>query len=349
MPGHNPPTDHAPREPAMQDTFYRLFLMLHALPAYPRRIDTFAIEQQLAAADCYVSRRTIQRDLNKLSVNLPIERDDAKPAGWCWSKDAKALTLPALDPHAALAWQLARAHLERLLPTATLEHLAPQFRRAGETLDQYGNGLRKWPDKIRVLPRGPAQATPAIAAEVQSVIYDALLREQRVRVSYRPNIAQEAREYVISPLGLVVRDRVSYLIGALQDAPEPRQFALHRVMAAELLESPAAIPAGFDLDHYIRQGEMGFPSGKTIALRVAFTPMAALQVRECPLSADQTVTLGETEEDDVIITATVPDSMELRWWLLSFGDDAAILEPAELREWFGEVAGNLVGYYEECR
>lgn len=111
----------------MQDTFYRLFLMLHALPAYPRRIDTFAIEQQLAAADCYVSRRTIQRDLNKLSINLPIERDDAKPAGWCWSKDAKALTLPALDPHAALAWQLARAHLERLLPTATLEHLAPQL------------------------------------------------------------------------------------------------------------------------------------------------------------------------------------------------------------------------------
>ena len=57
------------------------------------------------------------------------------------------------------------------------------------------------------------------------------------------------------------------------------------------------------------------------------------------------VTEGETEEDDVVITATVPDSMELRWWLLSFGDEVEVLGPPALRAWFCEVAGNLAGYY----
>ncbi len=333
----------------MQDAFIRLFLMLHALPTFPRKRDTLGIQKQLAAAGHNVSRRTIQRDLIRLSQSMPIVSDNAKPAGWGWSRDARVTNLPALDPHAALAWQLARAHLERLLPTATLDHLAPQFRQAGDTLDQYGNGLRTWPDKIRVLPRGPKQATPAIAAEVQSVIYDALLREKRARVRYRPNLAKEAKEYEINPLGLVVRDHVSYLICTLWDYAEPRQLVLHRMLAAELLDTPATCPQGFDLDAYIRQGEMGFPSGETIALRVAFTPMAALQVRECPLSADQTVTEGETAEDDVVIAATVPDSMELRWWLLSFGDGAEILAPPALRAWFREVAGTMAGYYEEDR
>jgi len=56
---------------------------------------------------------------------------------------------------------------------------------------------------------------------------------------------------------------------------------------------------------------------------------------ECPLSADQTVTEGKN--DDILIAATVPDSLELRWWLLSFGDDAEVLEPPKLRDWYREV------------
>lgn len=331
----------------MQDTFIRLLLILQALQPFPRKVNTSVIRNQLAAAGHNVSLRTIQRDLLKLSESLPIASDNAKPVGWCWSKNARIMNLPALDPHAALVLQLARTHLERLLPAATLEHIAPQFRQARETLDQYGNGLRKWPDKIRVLPRGPEQAAPTIQPDVQTVIYDALLQEKRARVSYRKNLAQTAKEYEINPLGLIVRDRVSYLIGTIGDFSDLRQFALHRMQSAELLDVPATCPEGFNLDAYIRQGEMGFPSGDTLALQVAFTPAAAVQVRECPLSADQTVTEGETEEDDVLITATVPDSMELRWWLLSFGDDAEVLEPPELRAWFGEVAGNLVGYYDD--
>jgi predicted DNA-binding transcriptional regulator YafY len=347
MTRHNPPTANTQPGNLMQANLARLIIMLTALPTFPRKLDTGKLRQQLLAAGHDVDLRTVQRDLNNLSNTYAISNDGAKPAGWYWHKDAKPISLPALDPHAALVLQLARTHLERLLPAATLDHLTPQFRQARETLDQYGNGLRKWPDKIRVLPRGPEQATPTIRPDVQSVIYDALLREKRARVSYRKNLAQTAKEYEINPLGLIVRDRVSYLICTIGDFSDLRQLALHRMQSAELLDAPATCPQGFDLDAYIRQGEMGFPSGDTLALQVAFTPAAAVQVRECPLSADQTVTEGETEEDDILITATVPDSMELRWWLLSFGDDAEVLEPPELRAWFREVAGNLVGYYDD--
>jgi predicted DNA-binding transcriptional regulator YafY len=347
MTRHNPTTTNTQPGNLMQANLARLIIMLTALPTFPRRLETGKLRQQLFAAGHDVDLRTVQRDLNNLSNTYAISNDGAKPAGWYWDKDAKPISLPALDPHAALVLQLARTHLERLLPAATLDHLAPQFRQARETLDQYSNGLRKWPDKIRVLPRGPKQATPSIQPDVQSVIYDALLQERRARVSYQKNLAQTAKEYEINPLGLVVRDRVSYLICTIGDFTDLRQLVLHRMQTAELLDAPAACPEGFDLDTYIRQGEMGFPCGDTLTLQVAFTPAAAVQVKECPLSADQTVTEGETEEEDILITATVPDSMELRWWLLSFGDEAEVLEPPELRAWFREVAGNLVGYYDD--
>lgn len=332
----------------MQANLARLIIMLSALPTFPRKLDTGSLRQQLLAAGHDVDLRTVQRDLNNLSHYYPITNDGAKPAGWYWNKDAKPISLPALDPHAALVLQLAHQHLDRLLPAATLDHLTPHFRLARETLDRYGNGLRKWPDKIRVLPRGPAQAAPTIRPEVQAAVYDALLREKRMRIRYRRNLAQKAKDYEISPLGLIVRDRLSYLIATLADTAEIRQFALHRVQSAAWLDAPSTCPEGFDLDAYVRLGEMGFPNGETLALQVAFTPAAAVQVRECPLANDQTVSEGETEEDDVVITATVPDSMELRWWLLSFGDEVEVLGPPALRAWFGEVVGNLVGYYENA-
>lgn len=331
----------------MSDNCYRHFLILKSLPRLPQKIDIQRILQQLAAVDRSVTERSLQRDLNKLSGTYPIVSDGAKPAGWSWTREAVMMNLPALDPHEALAMQLAQSYLERLLPSATLDHLEPQFRLAAETLDKHGNGLRKWPDKIRVLPRGPALATPKVNPEAQTTLYDALLKEKRVRIHYRKSATEESNEYELNPLGLIVRDRVSYLIATAGDYLDPRQYALHRVESAEILDTPAVCPKGFDIDAFIRQGEMAFATGRNIHLRFALAPSAARQLRECPLAPDQTIIEAETEDGYPIIEATVQDSMELRWWLQSFGDEAKILEPSDLREAFRDVANNLAGYYDD--
>ncbi|NTV95365.1 MAG: WYL domain-containing protein [Thiobacillus sp.] len=328
----------------MRDTFHRQLLILNAIPRYPRKIGTDSIKCQLSSAGHEVSLRTIQRDLVKLAETLPIVCDDAKPGGWSWAKDAQAMDLPALDPHAAVTLQLAKTYLERLLPQATLAHLAPQFLLAAETLDAHGNGLRKWPDKIRVLHRGPNLATPEVNPTAQAELYEGLLKEKQVRIQYRSPQAESAKEYVINPLGLVVRDRITYLVCTFQGYTDPRHIALHRVEFAERLDEPVSVPDGFDLDTFIRNGELDFATGGTIRLRFALSENAAVQLRECPLSVDQEIEPSE-EEGYVITTATVQDSWELRWWLLSFGDEAEVLEPASLREVFRQVTVNTAVYY----
>jgi predicted DNA-binding transcriptional regulator YafY len=329
----------------MRNTFHRQVLILQAVPRYPRRISTEAIRRTLSAAGHEISLRTIQRDLIKLSEKMPIVCDDAKPAGWSWSKDSEVMVLPALDPHAAVTLQLAKTYLERLLPQATLDHLAPQFRLAEETLDAYGNGLRKWPDKIRVSHRGPNLATPKVDRNAQAELYEGLLKEKQVRIKYRGHQAENAREYVINPLGLVVRDRITYMVCTFQGYNDPRHIALHRVESAEKLDVPATAPDGFDLDAFLRKGELDFATGETIRLRFAMSEIAAFHLRECPLSADQEIEPSEAE-GYVIISATVQDSWELRWWLLSFGDEAEVVEPIELRSLIGKVAKGVAEYYQ---
>ncbi|MBC7944090.1 MAG: hypothetical protein H7X91_02215 [Burkholderiales bacterium] len=85
----------------MNDTLLRQWM----IPRLPRKIDTLTLQSKLEQQDYRIDVRTIQRDLNKLSRALPLIGDEARPQGWSWRADAKALDVPALDPQEALAFQ----------------------------------------------------------------------------------------------------------------------------------------------------------------------------------------------------------------------------------------------------
>lgn len=329
----------------MNDTLLRQWAMLRLIPRHPRKIDTGRLLDGLNRQGFQTTLRTVQRDLNNLSRALPLESDEAKPQGWWWSHEAETLDMPALDPQAALTFKLVEGYLQPLLPVATLDYLRPWFKSAAGVLEKHGNGLSKWPDKIRVLSRGQPQLAPQVDADAQMAIYQALLEEKRVAVVYLPSHIGAEREYEISPLALVVRDQVVYLVCTMWEYDDLRQLALHRVVSATLLDSSIRRPAGFDIDAYIAQGEFGFPHGGPIRLEVKFAASVALHLAECPLSEDQQI--SEIDADSVLLRATVQDTQELRWWLQSFGDEVEVRGPEALREEFKEIAGKLGKIYSD--
>jgi predicted DNA-binding transcriptional regulator YafY len=71
-------------------------------------------------------------------------------------------------------------------------------------------------------------------------------------------------------------------------------------------------------------------SGEPLRLVARLWKRAGLHLLETRLAADQVV---EDEGDDHFrVTATVNDTAQLRWWLLSFGSKVEVLEPQGLRE-----------------
>lgn len=327
------------------DTLLRHWRMLREIPRYPRRVSTTDILERLLAAGFDATLRTVQRDLIKLSASLPLLGDDSKPQGWSWLADAPQIDLPALEPHTALVFHFAEQYLQALLPASTLSYLAPWFHTAAGVLDCQGTALANWRNKVRILAPGQPQLPAQIDPEVQRVISQALLLEKRVDLRYRPRDALDDRQYEASLQGLVVRDHVIYLVCTLRDYADVKQLVMSRIQSAELLDKSARSLPGFKLDDYIAQGEFGMPlSGSVlIELVVEVKRKAASTFIERPLAANQRV--EDVDDDTVRLTVDVPDTLELRRWLLGFGPLAVVCSPDNLRHDLREMIRQMQENY----
>lgn len=332
---------------SMSTTLPRVMAMLRHIPRFPRKIDTTALMERLSNAGYAISLRSIQRDLNELATILPLVADSARPQGWSWQADAEEFHLPFLDPQAAMTFHLVERYLNTLLPESTLTYLAPWFKTARAVLQANDHGVTHWPEKVRVLPRGLRLQSPHVDAAVHATLGEALLHERQVNIRYLQRRATEARDYVVHPLGMVVRDTVTYLVCTMWEFTDVRQLALHRMHAVTLLDTTCRRPDGFSLDSYIAGGAFGYPeSSDTLALEVLFTVDAAAHLFECPLASDQRIVV---ERPGIVrVSATVLDTKELRWWLLGFGDQVTVLGPAKLRDQMRTHAYNMASHYEQA-
>ena len=69
----------------MADNFLRYLMLLREIPRAPKRVDTATLARRLEERGIGVTRRTLQRDLERLSATFPLACDDAtKPYGWSW-------------------------------------------------------------------------------------------------------------------------------------------------------------------------------------------------------------------------------------------------------------------------
>lgn len=329
------------------ETLYRQWVMLTKIPRYPRKITVPGLKDILLGEGYTVDTRTIQRDLNKLSISFPLSNDtEGRKNYWFWIEDAAVQDLPGMDPVTALAFEMAESYLEPLLPKATLELLQPYFVRAREVLNEQSDSLlRKWPDKVAVIERGPTLQKPDIDPDVQRVVYQALLEEKPVQASYHPRGAEQAKDYLLHPLGIVSRMGVIYLICTLWDYDDVKQFALHRFTQAEITNKPMNIKANFSLTHYIEEDKQFAYKieDKPIQLKVLFDAKTAGHLAETPLAENQV--LRPQADGRVLLQADVINTLELRWWLQGFGDNVEVLSPDSIRTKFKAIARQLEKIY----
>jgi predicted DNA-binding transcriptional regulator YafY len=319
------------------DTIYRQWLVLGMIPRQPRSRSTAEIHDALTAQGLTVERRTVQRDLERLSTLFPLVSEaDGPGLNWAWLSGGAMQEIPAMSPATALTFQLARDYLEGLFPPSLMAVLGPYFDRATAVLAE--SNLGHWRDKVRLVESGPALATPELAPEVRDQVYHALLEEQQLEAGYYSRSRDSHARRRIHPLGLVGRDGVYYLVARVDDKPEPRQLALQRMDAPVVLDEPVEPPPGFDLDQYLEdQAAFAYPRNPgQIALHLHVSQEVAFHLQERPLSSDQS--LEPLDDGGYRVAATVADTDALRWWLLGFGPRVRVAGPAHLR---AEIATEL--------
>lgn len=315
-----------------QHTIARQWQLLKLIPSRAPGLEAKVLTQQLQDAGFKVSKRTVERDLQELSLLFPLQcNEKSKPYGWYWMRDA-SLDIPGIPLAEALSLTLVEAQMRQLLPASLLSSLNMRFNQAHNTLQslQHANANARWPDKVASVSADMHLLPPKINSDVLQLVQQALLDDKQLEVSYHALHQNAVKQYRLNPLGLVQRGQVSYLIASSEPYTDPLRFAIHRFHSVEPTDTPAVIPTEFNLQRYLASGAMEFSEGDSIKLEFVAKPVLAHLLLETPLSAD--MFSNQLENGDYHISATVHKGWQLNLWLMSQSSYLTVLAPQDIRE-----------------
>ena len=310
-----------------------LRMSLEILKRIPRgrKISAPELHGQLQAAGFKRDLRTVQRQLDILSEDFDIERDErSRPYGYCWKPNSTGFALPVLNEHESVLLTLAEQQLRSLLPAKMMKSMEGFFEQARlQNIPASGQQTTtRWLDKVRVVSLYPRLLPPFIPEGVFENVSDALYSDHWLEISYQNARGRETQARVM-PLGLAQQGSRLLLACRFEDYDDDRSLALHRMTRAHNTGLPFERPNGFDLQRYDDDGRFAFGQGKTIQIVFRLPVNVGLHLTESRLSADQTEKqIGDQYE----FSATVVESQQLRWWLRSFGPLLTLISPKSLLE-----------------
>jgi predicted DNA-binding transcriptional regulator YafY len=101
----------------------------------------------------------------------------------------------------------------------------------------------------------------------------------------------------------------------------------------------------FDLYEYLGRAWSLIPEGRLYHIRLKFLPLVAHNVAEVQWHSTQRAQWNE--DGSVILTFRVDGLGEISWWILGYGDQVQVLEPAALRRKVQERAQAIIENYKK--
>ncbi len=152
------------------------------------------------------------------------------------------------------------------------------------------------------------------------------------------------RAYFLEPDAAL---RSVYLICFDEGADAMRTFKVERIRSATLLADQYQIPDDFDPDRWLAHswGIWSSDTTPTVDVRLRFDASVAHRVREAVWHRSQR--LIDLPKGGVELTVTVAGIVEIRPWILSWGDGVEVLEPPELRDSVAEAVRAAAERYGE--
>lgn len=320
-------------------TVSRQWELLRQLPSKSPGTTTAELATRLHSAGYKISRRTIERDLIDLSLMFPLQCNDrCAPYGWYW-KPGVSVELQGITLTEALSLALVEDAIRPLLPNSMLRVLEPRFNHARQKLKTLSeeNHAARWLDKVASVRPDLNLLAPDIPEEILETLQQALLEEKQLQCRYYSAHSDKMSQLTLNPLALVQRGLITYLIGTAPPYNDVRQFAAHRFRELTIIPSATQGLKDFNLQAYLNTDALQFGNTERIAFQAWLSEKQARLLRETPLSADMALTdLGKS--NGYRVTATISDSWQLQWWILSLGDALVVEKPQSLRE---QIAGKL--------
>jgi len=126
---------------------------------------------------------------------------------------------------------------------------------------------------------------------------------------------------------------------------EVRIFALDRIKMLHQTKETFKVPEDFNLDDSMGSS-FGVYQGPPVHIKVWFHADVAGYIREKTWHGSQKI--YQQDDGSIIFEAEVAGTDEIRFWIMTWGSKAMVLEPESLREEIrGEAEGMLKGYQKD--
>lgn len=315
----------------LEEQFTRLMQILQLIESEPWKWDAAGLEERFG-----VSRATIERDIAILRQWGQIKRKQGKfglmemkflPTSFS-AVEALALRIAGTTfaEHAGAAYKDALATALKKIDLALPQKLSAEVKKA----------------------EGRVAVSQPVVREFSSDIYqslqNAVMRHHPVDITYFSRSHGEPTKRRVDPYGLTFRIGAWYVVGYCHLRKDIRTFSLDRIRWLRVEDKLRfRYPSDFNLQEWLARGWQLQSGGEPTEVVVRFGPKIASWILGGQWHPTQS--LEKNRDGSVTFRVTVSGSEEMKYWIMSFGEDAEVIAPEALRRSVVETARRMVELY----
>jgi len=291
------------------------------------------------AQRCSVCERTVYRDLQAIESELgvPVWEEGSKRG------IAEGYALPPIPftlPEALnifLSARLMQNYSRRYNP-----HMASTFMKLNSVVPSpLREQIQKTIDWLDKQPRNDKQLV------ILGELAKAWVSQHKVLIRYKALAEKEPMERVIEPYFIepAAPGHSSYVIAYSHRVHAVRTFKIERIEDIHILGDTYAIPSDFDAINYLSSSWGIVVDGEVETIKLRFSPQIARIIAETVWHPSQV--LEPQSDGALIMILKVTNTIDLRAWILGWGEEVEVLEPVELRKNVVKTAKALLSVYSK--
>ncbi len=274
------------------------------------------------AREWEVSSKTILRDLDYMRYQLeaPLEYS-AKHRGYYYTENNFKLPALSMKESELFGMYLSEKLLNQYEGTPIYNSLCSVFQKIEQSLpNKISIDPATGQEKFTVIP--PFSTT--IIPEVWETVLASLRSSDQIEIQYKTP-GKNPVERALDPYHAVRFEGDWYIIGHCYLREEIRTFSMSRIVSAKQTGHVFTIPDDFDFKKLSGSHFGVHWSNKEVRVKIRFNKRVADYVRERSWHPSQTI--KNCSNGDVLLTLSVNHLLELKRWILSWGEDAHVIEP----------------------
>ena len=178
--------------------------------------------------------------------------------------------------------------------------------------------------------------------ETLNTINKAIEKNKCIDITYFVLSRNKETDRRVAPYNIWYSKGTFYIIGLCQMRDKIRAFACDRIKTIDITDESFIIPDSFKIDDYIKLS-FGVFHGETTKVKIWFSPEAAGYIKEKKWHDSQEI--FDTEDGSIIFKAEVAGIHDIKFWVMSWGAKAKVIEPESLRREIKSEVDSLMKLY----